>query len=59
VLVDAVEAGVVSRQDAQLIASSRICGVSLRRLAESRGVKLRTLQFHRQLAEAALAAAAA
>jgi len=58
-LVDAVEAGIITRDDAQLIASSRISGTPLRQIADETGTALRTLQWHRQSAEAALAGQAA
>lgn len=58
-LVAATEAGVISRDDARLIAASRIGGVPLKAMAEQAGVSLRTLQWHRQVAEDALAARAA
>ncbi|HEX8802688.1 MAG TPA: hypothetical protein VF743_00805 [Acidimicrobiales bacterium] len=56
VLVDAVASGVVSMGDAELVAASRIGGVSLAEIARRRGAPLRTLQWRRQRAEAALAA---
>jgi DNA-directed RNA polymerase specialized sigma24 family protein len=56
VLVDAVTDGVVSAADAELIAASRIAGVSLAEIAERRGASLRTLQWRRRRAEAALSA---
>ena len=54
-LLDAAEAGVITRDEARLIAVSRIGGVPLRQLVEVTGLSLRTLQWHRQCAEAALA----
>jgi DNA-directed RNA polymerase specialized sigma24 family protein len=57
-LVDAVDAGVIGHDDAELIAASRIAGMSLRRIAERRGMSLRTVQWHRQRAEAHLARSA-
>jgi hypothetical protein len=57
-LADAVGQGLVSPADAELIAVSRIAGTSLRELAERRGAKLRTLQWRRKRAEAALLAGA-
>ncbi|HEY8524801.1 MAG TPA: hypothetical protein VIL48_07565 [Acidimicrobiales bacterium] len=57
VLADAVDDGRLSRDDAELIAASRIAGTSLSEIARRRGAKLRTLQWRRKRAEAALAAA--
>jgi hypothetical protein len=57
-LADAVGQGLVSPDDAELIAVSRIGGTSLREVARRRGAKLRTLQWRRQRAEALLAARA-
>jgi hypothetical protein len=57
VLVDAVAAHVISRGDADLIASSRIAGVPLPELAKRRGMPVRTAQWRRKRAEAALVAA--
>jgi hypothetical protein len=58
-LVDAVQAGVITRHEAQLIATTRIGGTPLRQMADETGTPLRTLQWHRQCAEAALAGQAA
>lgn len=55
-LADAVQGGVVTADDAELIAASRIAGTSLGEIARRRGAKLRTLQWRRQRAEAALCA---
>lgn len=57
-LADAVGQGLVSPGDAELIAVSRIGGTSLREVAERTGAKLRTLQWRRKRAEAALLAGA-
>lgn len=57
VLTDAVDAGVVTRGDAELIAHSRIAGTSLRELARRSGSALRTLQWRRKRAEAVLVGA--
>jgi hypothetical protein len=54
VLTDAVADGLVSAADAELIAASRIAGTSLSEIARRRGAKLRTLQWRRKRAEAAL-----
>jgi DNA-directed RNA polymerase specialized sigma24 family protein len=54
-LSDAVQRGLVTRGDAELIAASRIAGTSLGEIARRRGAKLRTLQWRRRRAEAALA----
>lgn len=59
VLVDAVDAGVITRADAELIAASRIVGTPLRQFAEEQGTSLRTIQWRRQRAEAHLARSAA
>ena len=59
VLTDAVADGVITADDAELIAASRIAGVRLADLALKRGLHLRTLQYRRRRAEQALAAAAA
>jgi hypothetical protein len=59
VLVDAVDDGVITAADAELIAASRIAGVGLADLAARRGRHLRTLQYRRRRAEQALVAAAA
>jgi DNA-directed RNA polymerase specialized sigma24 family protein len=56
VLAEAVRGGLVSAADAELIAASRIAGVSLADIAERRGAKLRTLQWRRRRAEEALTA---
>jgi hypothetical protein len=56
-LADAVGRGLVSPEDAGLIAESRIAGTSLREIARQRGAKLRTLQWRRQRAEALLVGA--
>jgi len=55
VLADAVAEGLVSAGDAELIAASRIAGVPLAVIAVRRGVSVRTLQWRRRRAEAALA----
>jgi hypothetical protein len=57
VLADAVQDGVVSADDAELIAASRIAGTPLATIAARRGAKLRTLQWRRKRAEAVLAGA--
>ena len=49
--------GLVSPEDAGLIAASRIAGKSLSEIARQRGAKLRTLQWRRQRAEALLVGA--
>jgi hypothetical protein len=54
-LREAVDAGVIGADDAHLIAATRIEGRRLADIAETRGAALRTLQTHRQRAEAALA----
>jgi DNA-directed RNA polymerase specialized sigma24 family protein len=54
VLADAVSEGRLSAADAELIAASRIAGTSLSEIARRRGAKLRTLQWRRKRAEAAL-----
>ena len=54
VLTAAVEDGVVTRGDAELIAKSRIAGTSLREIARRSGAALRTLQWRRKRAEAVL-----
>jgi hypothetical protein len=59
VLADAVAAGLVTAADAELIAASRIVGTSLSEIARRRGAKLRTLQWRRKRAEAALTAVGA
>jgi len=58
VLADAVRDGLVTPDDAELIAASRIAGTSLSEIARRRGAKLRTLQWRRKRAEAALTALA-
>jgi DNA-directed RNA polymerase specialized sigma24 family protein len=57
-LRDAVDAGIVTAGDAELIAASRIGGVPLAEIARRRGAKLRTLQWRRQRAEATLSRSA-
>ena len=57
VLADAVAAGLIAAGDAKLIAATRIEGRRMADLAAERGAKLRTLQWRRQMAEAALAGA--
>jgi hypothetical protein len=59
VLVDAVADGVISTDDAELIAASRIAGVRLADLAVRRRRHVRTLQYQRRRAERALVATAA
>jgi hypothetical protein len=59
VLADAVEGGLVTAEDAELIAASRIAGTPLATIAARRGAKLRTLQWRRKRAEAQLAGAGA
>jgi hypothetical protein len=54
VLADAVGEGIICSSDAQLIAASRIAATPLREIALRSGAKLRTLQWRRQRAEAAL-----
>jgi hypothetical protein len=54
VLVDAIAAGVIDRSDAELIAATRIAGTPLREIAQERAMPLRTAQWRRQRAEAAL-----
>lgn len=54
VLDDAVASGLIAAGDAELIAATRIEGRRMAELAEERGAKLRTLQWRRQMAEAAL-----
>lgn len=56
VLSDAVDEGVLSTAEAQLIAASRIAGRRLADLAAERGAALRTVQKHRRAAEATLVA---
>lgn len=55
VLDDAVADGLISAGDAELITATRIEGRRMADLAAERGAKLRTLQWRRQMAEAALA----
>lgn len=55
-VVDAVAAGVIGAQDAELILATRVGNDALPAMAHRRGAKLRTLQWRRQVAEAALAA---
>jgi DNA-directed RNA polymerase specialized sigma24 family protein len=55
-LVAAVDAGTISRDDAQVIAQSRIGGTRIERLAAHRGVSSRTLWARRQRAERQLRA---
>jgi hypothetical protein len=57
VLADAVRDGLVTADDAELIAASRIAGTPLTTIAARRGAKLRTLQWRRKRAEALLAGA--
>jgi hypothetical protein len=57
VLADAVRDGLVTADDAELIAASRIAGTPLTTIAARRGAKLRTLQWRRKRAEALLATA--
>jgi hypothetical protein len=56
-LVDAVDAGTIDGDDAELIARSRIADHSIHDIAAERGRTSRTLWHRRQQAEAALAAA--
>lgn len=55
VLDDAVASGLIAAGDAELIVATRIEGRRMADLAAERGAKLRTLQWRRQMAEAALA----
>jgi hypothetical protein len=57
VLCDAVHAGVVGTDDAELIARSRIAGDRVADIAAGRGLRPRTLWDRRQRAELALVAA--
>jgi len=57
VLADAVAAGIVDRDDAELIARSRIGGHRVADIAHHRGLRPRTLWDRRQRAELALASA--
>ena len=56
-LADAVAAGVVERDDAELIARSRIGGQRVADIAQHRGLRPRTLWDRRQRAEDALVSA--
>jgi hypothetical protein len=58
VLMDAVRDCVITPQDAELIAASRISGTRVADIAERRGTRPRTLWDRRQRAEQALADAA-
>lgn len=58
-LSDAVAAGIVRPDDAELVAQTRIAGRRLADIAAARGAKLRTLQWRRRHAEDALIAAGA
>ncbi|HEX6421699.1 MAG TPA: hypothetical protein VFZ77_24565 [Acidimicrobiales bacterium] len=58
-LSDAVKAGIVERDDAELIARSRIAGHRVADIAHHRGLRPRTLWDRRQRAELALVAARA
>ena len=58
-LHDAVSAGIVERDDAELIARSRIAGHRVADIAHHRGLRPRTLWDRRQRAELALVAARA
>jgi hypothetical protein len=57
VLADAVAAGRVRADDAELVAVTRIGGTRIADLAESRGIPARTLHWRRRNAEDALVAA--
>ena len=57
VLADAVRDGLVTAEDAELIAASRIAGTPLATIAARRGAKLRTLQWRRKRAEKLLVGA--
>jgi hypothetical protein len=57
VLADAVAAGIVDRDDAELIARSRIGGQRVADIAQHRGLRPRTLWDRRQRAELALVSA--
>jgi hypothetical protein len=57
VLADAVAAGIVGRDDAELIARSRIGGQRVADIAQHRGLRPRTLWDRRQRAEDALVSA--
>ena len=56
-LCDAVADGVVGRDDAELIARSRIAGHRMADIAQLRGLRPRTLWDRRQRAELALVSA--
>ena len=56
-LADAVAAGIVDRDDAELIARSRIGGQRVADIAVHRGLRPRTLWDRRQRAELALVSA--
>ena len=56
VLREAVADGIISDDEACLIAASRIAGRRLADIAQQRGAALRTVQKHRHAAEAALVA---
>jgi hypothetical protein len=58
-LADAVDAGIVDRDDAELIARSRIAGHRVADIASQRGLRPRTLWDRRQRAESTLVAALA
>jgi hypothetical protein len=58
-LADAVAAGIVDRDDAELIARSRIAGHRVADIATQRGLRPRTLWDRRQRAESTLVAALA
>jgi hypothetical protein len=58
-LADAVAAGIVDRDDAELIARSRIAGHRVADIASQRGLRPRTLWDRRQRAESTLVAALA
>jgi hypothetical protein len=58
-LTDAVDAGIVDRDDAELIARSRIAGHRVADIASQRGLRPRTLWDRRQRAESTLVAALA
>jgi DNA-directed RNA polymerase specialized sigma24 family protein len=55
-LVAAIDAGTITRDDAQVIAQSRIAGTRIESLAARRGVSTRTLWARRQRAERQLRA---
>lgn len=56
-VADAVAAGIVRADDAELILATRVGSDDLPSIARRRGAKLRTLQWRRQTAESALARA--